>query len=66
MMVDFSKAHPRSSVIIKQEIPLLEYDDTSLGLFQRITNGPQASHEKCLFAFLGDVVHDYAVEHGQE
>lgn len=48
-------------MIIKNEIPLLEYDDASSEVIS-------ADHEwtagrlpeKCLFAFLGDVVHDYA------
>ena len=54
-------------MIIKNEIPLLEYDDASSEVIS-------ADHEwtagrlpeKCLFAFLGDVVHDYAKEHGAE
>jgi hypothetical protein len=54
-------------VIIKNEIPLLEFDDASPEVIT-------ADHEwtagrlpeKCLFAFLGDVVHDYAKEHGAE
>ncbi|MBR4707381.1 MAG: nucleoside phosphorylase [Pseudobutyrivibrio sp.] len=51
-------------MIIKHEIPVLEYDDQSLEVIP-------PSHElnnlvlpkKCLFAFLGDVVDKYAKEH---
>ena len=69
MMVDFSKALTTQelSVIIKNEIPLLEYDDASpevISANHEWTAGQLP--EKCLFAFLGDVVHDYAVEHGAE
>ncbi len=69
MMVDFSKALTTQelSVIIKNEIPLLEYDDASLEVISadhEWTTGQLP--EKCLFAFLGDVVHDYANQHGAE
>lgn len=54
-------------MIIKNEIPLLEYDDASpevISADHEWTAGQLP--EKCLFAFLGDIVHDYAVEHGAE
>ena len=54
-------------MIIKNEIPLLEYDDASpevISADHEWTAGRLP--EKCLFAFLGDVVHDYANEHGAE
>lgn len=54
-------------MIIKNEIPLLEYDDTSsevISADHEWTAGQLP--EKCLFAFLGDVVHDYANQHGAE
>ena len=54
-------------MIIKNEIPLLEYDDSSPEVItadHEWTAGQLP--EKCLFAFLGDVVHDYANEHGAE
>jgi|GEM_PF-6260071 len=50
-----------SSMIIKNEIPILEYDDSSSEV---ITPNHDCEDlvlpEKCLFAFLGDVVHEYA------
>lgn len=54
-------------VIIKNEIPLLEFDDASPEVItadHEWTAGQLP--EKCLFAFLGDVVHDYANQHGAE
>lgn len=54
-------------MIIKNEIPLLEYDDASsevISADHEWTAGQLP--EKCLFAFLGDVVHDYANQHGAE
>ena len=54
-------------MIIKNEIPLLEYDDSSTEV---ITPDHDCKNlklpEKCLFAFLGDVVHQYANEHQAE
>ena len=48
-------------MIIKNEIPILEYDDSSSEV---ITPNHDCEDlvlpEKCLFAFLGDVVHEYA------
>ena len=48
-------------MIIKNEIPILEYDDSSAEV---ITPDHDCKDlklpEKCLFAFLGDVVHSYA------
>ena len=54
-------------MIIPNEIPLLEYDDSSLEVIApnhdcRDLRLP----EKCLFAFLGDVVHRYADDHRAE
>ena len=54
-------------MIIPNEIPLLEYDDSSLEVISpnhdcRDLRLP----EKCLFAFLGDVVHRYADDHRAE
>ena len=54
-------------MIIKNEIPLLEYDDASpevISADHEWTAGRLP--EKCLFAFLGDVVHDYANPLGAE
>lgn len=54
-------------MIIKNEIPLLEYDDSSTEV---ITPDHDCKNlklpEKCLFAFLGDVIHQYANEHQAE
>ncbi|MCR5770970.1 MAG: nucleoside phosphorylase [Butyrivibrio sp.] len=48
-------------MIIKNEIPILEYDDTSLEVIAPDHDFEDTKlPEKCLFAFLGDVVHDYA------
>ena len=51
-------------MIIRNEIPILEYDDKSPEVIapdHDWTGGRLP--EKCLFAFLGDVVHKYAKEH---
>ena len=54
-------------MIIKNEIPLLEYDDCSVEV---ITPDHDCKDlklpEKCLFAFLGDVVHKYAKENNAD
>lgn len=48
-------------MIIKNEIPILEYDDASLEVIAPDHDFEDTKlPEKCLFAFLGDVVHDYA------
>ena len=54
-------------MITKNEIPLLEFDDSSPEVIapnHDWTAGPLP--EKCLFAFLGNVVHEYAAEHDAE
>ena len=59
--------NPGASVIVKNEIPLLEYDNASpevISADHEWTAGQLP--EKCLYAFLGDVVHDYANQHGAE
>ena len=51
-------------MIIRNEIPILEYDDKSPEVIapdHDWTGGRLP--EKCLFAFLGVVVHKYAKEH---
>ncbi len=51
-------------MLIKNEIPILEYDDSSREVIapdHDWTGGMLP--EKCLFAFLGDVVHRYAEQH---
>lgn len=50
-------------MIIKNEIPILEYDDYSQEVIapSHDLQGIQLP-EKCLFTFLGDIVHDYASE----
>jgi uridine phosphorylase len=51
-------------MIIKNEIPLLEYDDTSPEVIAPDHDWTAAPlPETCLFAFLGDVVHEYATQH---
>ncbi len=54
-------------MITKNEIPILEYDDSSLEV---IAPGHDMEGlklpEKCLFTFLGDVVHGYARENSAE
>ena len=54
-------------MITKNEIPILEYDDSSLEVIapDHDCEGLKLP-EKCLFAFLGDVVNSYAQEHGAE
>lgn len=55
----------KSAVITKNEIPILEFDDSSPEVIPPDHDwvaGPLP--EKCLFAFLGSVVHEYAAEHG--
>ncbi len=48
-------------MIRKNEIPLLEYDDSSKEVIAPDHDCTELKlPEKCLFAFLGDVVHDYA------
>ena len=52
-------------MIIKNEIPILEYDDSSLEVIPPDHDWTAGRlPDKCLFAFLGDVVHDYAEKHG--
>ncbi|MCR5032727.1 MAG: nucleoside phosphorylase [Lachnospiraceae bacterium] len=51
-------------MIIKNEIPILEYDDASREVIPPDHDWEgEKLPEKCLFAFLGDVVHRYAAEH---
>ena len=48
-------------MIIKNEIPILEYDDSSPEVIPPDHDWTAGRlPEKCLFAFLGDVVHEYA------
>ena len=52
-------------MIRRNEIPILEYDDSSSEVIPPDHDwvaGPLP--EKCLFTFLGDVVHEYAQKHG--
>ena len=50
-------------MIIQNEIPLLEYDDSSSEVIAPDHDWTaERLPEKCLFAFLGDVVHKYAKE----
>lgn len=51
-------------MIVRNEIPILEYDDSSPEVIppDHGWSGGQLP-EKCLFAFLGDVVHTYARQH---
>ena len=52
-------------MIIKNEIPMLEYDDNSPEVIPPDHDWTaEKLPEKCLFAFLGDVVHEYAEQHG--
>jgi uridine phosphorylase len=52
-------------MIIKNEIPILEYDDNSPEVIPPDHDWTaEKLPEKCLFAFLGDVVHEYAEQHG--
>jgi len=54
-------------MIIKNEIPILEYDDSSAEVIRpdHDLDGIQLP-EKCLFTFLGDVVHKYAKDNNAE
>ena len=48
-------------MIIKNEIPILEYDDSSAEVIAPDHDLQELRlPEKCLFAFLGNVVHRYA------
>ncbi|MBQ4513414.1 MAG: nucleoside phosphorylase [Anaerolineaceae bacterium] len=52
-------------MITKNEIPILEYDGSSLEVIPPDHDWTAGRlPDKCLFAFLGDVVHDYAEKHG--
>ena len=54
-------------MIRRNEIPILEYDDSSPEVLAPDHGlGGLRLPEKCLFAFLGDVVHDYADSHEAE
>ena len=54
-------------MINRNEIPLLEYDDSSPGVIAPDHDcAGLRLPKKCLFAFLGDVVHRYAEEHHAE
>ena len=54
-------------MIIKNEIPVLEYDDCSPEVIAPEHDLQGISlPEKCLFTFLGDVVHDYAEKNNAE
>ena len=54
-------------MIIKNEIPILEYDDTSAEVIAPDHDLEDLKlPEKCLFAFLGDVIHEYAEAHHAE
>ena len=54
-------------MIIRKDIPILEYDDGSLEVFPPDHDWSAGKlPEKCLFAFLGDVVHEYARQHNAE
>ena len=51
-------------MIIKNEIPILEYDDSSSEVIPPDHDWTAGKlPEKCFFAFLGDVVHKYAKAH---
>ena len=54
-------------MIIKNEIPILEYDDSSVEVIAPDHDLQELKlPEKCLFAFLGDVVHKYAEENNAD
>lgn len=54
-------------MIIRNEIPILEYDDSSSEVIPPDHDwAGDLLPEKCLFAFLGDVVHKYARTHDSE
>jgi hypothetical protein len=51
-------------MIIRNEIPILEYDDSSTEVIPPDHDWTAGKlPEKCFFAFLGDVVHKYAKAH---
>ena len=51
-------------MIKRNEIPILEYDDSSPEVIPPDHDWTAGKlPEKCLFAFLGDVVHEYAAKH---
>ena len=51
-------------MIKRNEIPILEYDDSSMEVIPPDHDWTAGRlPEKCLFAFLGDVVHEYAAKH---
>ena len=51
-------------MIIKNEIPILEYDDHSAEVITPNHDWPGLQlPKKCLFTFLGDVVSKFAEEH---
>ena len=54
-------------MIIKNEIPILEYDDHSVEVITPNHDWPELQlPKKCLVAFLGDVVSKFAEEHNAE
>lgn len=54
-------------MIIRNEIPILEYDDSSPEVIPPDHDWTAGRlPEKCLFAFLGDVVHEYAEKNNAE
>jgi hypothetical protein len=54
-------------MIIKNEIPILEYDDSSSEVIPPDHDWTAGRlPEKCLFAFLGDVIHKYAKAHDSD
>ena len=54
-------------MIIKNEIPILEYDDSSSEVIPPDHDWAAGRlPEKCLFAFLGDVIHKYAKAHDSD
>ena len=54
-------------MIVKNEIPILEYDDSSPEIIPPDHDWTAGRlPEKCLFAFLGDIVHKYAKEQNAE
>ena len=54
-------------MIIKSEIPILEYDDSSIEVIAPNHDMEDLKlPEKCLFAFLGDVIHEYAKENNAD
>lgn len=54
-------------MIIKNEIPILEYDASSMEVIAPNHDMEDLKlPEKCLFAFLGDVIHEYAKENNAD